>query len=270
MTIVRDHAFGAADAGLLRYSAFGLDVEDHIGLAGARAGGSATGRSVTLRSVASRPRALQQTHVVATQLREDGRLELAIGTDRAGDFWFDSPGAGRFRLRGDGRLIEAACAAGADSGVLCNRMMLGHALPFAALVHGLEVLHVAAVVLPAEAVAIHGDAGPGKTAVALELVAHHGGRMLTDDRLAVEPGDTGVLGYPGIGTASLSRLEASRLGDSALATVGRVLAEDRWSMQLQLATPERSPRSSARFTGCGRARAPGRSRSGASRRPIRG
>jgi hypothetical protein len=215
----------------------GLDVEDHVGIAGAREGGSPTGRALLLRPVTPRPRALPQTRAVSRSVFKDGSLELAVGTDLAGDFWFDAPGAGQFRLRGDGALVEATNATVPHPAAQRNRMLVGQVLPFAALLRGLEVLHATAVVLPSAAIAIH---GAGRTSVALALV-REGARLLDDDLLAVEPADGGVLAHPGFGTVNVSRSEADRLGDSVLAAAGSVIGEDRWSVQLRLDTPERAP-----------------------------
>ena len=220
-----------------RVSAMGLDVEDRVGIAGAREGGSPTGRALLLHPVTPRPRALPQTRALSRSLYKDGSLELAIGTDAAGNFWFDAPGAGQFRLRGDGGLVEATNATVPHPVALRNRLLVGRVLPFAALLRGLEVLHATAVVLPSAAIAIH---GAGKTGVALALVGE-GARLLDDDLLAVEPADGGVLAHPGFGTMNVRREEADRLGDSALTAAGSVIGEDRWSVQLRLDTPERAP-----------------------------
>jgi len=223
-----------------RVSALGLDVEDHVGIAAAREGGSPTGRTVLLRPVAPRPRALPHTRVVARHLREDGSLDVAIGSDTTGDLWFDAPGAGQFRLRGDGELVEATSATVPHSAALRDRMLVGQVLPIAALLRGLEVLQATAVVLPTAAIAIHGPHAAGKTSVALALV-RGGARLLDNDRLVVEPADGGVIAHPGFGTVNLRRQEADRLEESWLAAAGSVIGEDRWSVQLRLDTPERAP-----------------------------
>lgn len=229
-----------AQLAALKFSAFGLDLEDHIGIDGAREGGSQTGRALLIRPVPPKPRPLPPTRPIFTQLDEEGHLELAIGAGPAGEFWFDAPGAGRFRLRGDGGLVEAICAAGPHAAARRQRVLLRRVLPAAALLNGLEVLHAAAVVLPTAAIAIHGPAGADQTSIALELTRRRA-RVLADDHLAVELTEEGVLAFPGIGTASVCRREADRMGESRLAAAGRVIAEDRRHVRLQLAAPERAP-----------------------------
>jgi hypothetical protein len=76
--------------------------------------------------------------------------------------------------------------------------------------------------------------------LALELV-RGGARLLADDCLAVELADGGVLAYPGIGTATVRRQVADRLGESGLAAAGSVIGEDHRSVQLRLGAPERAP-----------------------------
>lgn len=106
--------------------------------------------------------------------------------------------------------------------------------------HGVVVLHAAVVDLGGRAVVIVGRKGAGKTSAALEMVLHHGARLLSGDKALLLPGGAGVgdvrvAGWPdwphvGLGTASRfpELVERFDLG----ARVGEATAAgDLWSMR---------------------------------------
>ena len=90
--------------------------------------------------------------------------------------------------------------------------------------HGVVMLHAAVVELDGRAVVIVGHKGAGKTSSALELILHHGGRMLSGDKALLLPGgDTvrvaGWPDWPHVGLGTLTRfprlLDRFGLGPSA-------------------------------------------------------
>src|SRR5581483_12273022 len=83
-----------------------------------------------------------------------------------------------------------------------ERLLIAQTLPFAALLHGLEVFHASAIVRDGEAVAFVGPSRAGKTSLALELCAR-GARFLADDVLALERRGETLLGHPGSPVASV-------------------------------------------------------------------
>jgi hypothetical protein len=108
--------------------------------------------------------------------------------------------------------------------------------------HGVVMVHAAVVDLGGRAVVIVGRKGAGKTSSALELILHHGGRMLSGDKALLLPGgDDGagtgvrVAGWPdwphvGLGTVSrfpqlVDGFDLGPLVDEARA------AGDLWSMR---------------------------------------
>jgi hypothetical protein len=103
-------------------------------------------------------------------------------------------------------------------------MLTGQLLPFAALLHGLEVLHASAVAIEGRALAIVGAAGAGKTTLACHLVLR-GASFLTDDVLAVEPRDGEVLAHPGAGLVNVRR-SAPSLAGAAGGRLGELLGGD--------------------------------------------
>jgi hypothetical protein len=91
-----------------------------------------------------------------------------------------------------------------------QRLLIAQILPFAALLHGLEVFHASAAVLDGHALAFVGPSGAGKTSVALEL-CRLGADFLADDVLALEIRDGELLAHPGTQIAGLDHAEARRL-----------------------------------------------------------
>jgi hypothetical protein len=83
-----------------------------------------------------------------------------------------------------------------------QRALHTQALPLAAAMQGLEVMHASAVALSGGAALFTGPSGTGKTTLALHLAARGAGFM-ADDVVALEPGETGVLAHRGTGVLNL-------------------------------------------------------------------
>lgn len=195
-----------------RATVFGLDVSAEVDLpflAGARA--AATGRGFVL-SVAegsendfSWPASAK---VVCDQREPDGTVNFRIEAHPETGYLIWGPAYGRHILSADGR--HALCIPGGCAADAWQRLLIAQVLPFAALLHGLEVFHASAVVIDRSAVAFVGPSGAGKTSVALEL-CRRGASFLADDVLAVERVGEELLGYPGTPVAGLDHAEAQRL-----------------------------------------------------------
>ena len=155
-----------------------------------------------------------------------GKPQLDVGRAEAGqiDAEWDTAGAERVvREPGDGRaLLTVDVADGAyrvawrhigqflltagDGRVLCaperggephfERYLLAQILPLAAVAAGVEVLHASAVELDGRAVGVVGAGGAGKSATARALV-EAGGRLITDDVLAVTRDGAGLIAHLG-------------------------------------------------------------------------
>jgi hypothetical protein len=103
-----------------------------------------------------------------------------------------------------------------------QRFLVGRVLPWAALVSGHEVIHASAVRIGDRAVALMGATGGGKTSLALRLVLRGAG-FFTDDVLALELRDGGLIAHPGASTIAIRPGEKAALGRRDLRRLGRVL-----------------------------------------------
>lgn len=96
-----------------------------------------------------------------------------------------------------------------------QRMVVAQVLPFAALLHGLEVLHAGAVALGGGAVAVAAPSQGGKSTLLAALVAR-GAPLVADDVVAAERDAAGaVLVHPGPGLLSLREGGLAALGADA-------------------------------------------------------
>ena len=110
--------------------------------------------------------------------------------------------------------------------------------------HGVVIVHAAVVDLGGRAVVIVGPKGAGKTSTALEMILHHGGRMLSGDKALLLPAGPGtgaggdavrVAGWPDwphVGLGTVSRFPQLVDGFDLGPQVGEARAGgDLWSMR---------------------------------------
>ncbi len=93
------------------------------------------------------------------------------------------------------------------------------ALPLAATLRGLEVLHASGVVLDGRAVLITGPAGAGKSSLAAALV-RAGGALLSDDSVALQLSDGVLIAHTGSVVLQLRAMEHERLSASERDALG--------------------------------------------------
>jgi hypothetical protein len=74
--------------------------------------------------------------------------------------------------------------------------LLGHALSFALISHGIDPIHATVIAVGGRAVALFGDCGYGKSSLAAAFL-RTGHRLLTDDLLVLSPGRNGFTAQPG-------------------------------------------------------------------------
>lgn len=103
-------------------------------------------------------------------------------------------------------------------------IVTAQALPLAATLRGLEVLHASGVVLDGRAVLITGAAGAGKSSLAAALL-RAGGLLLSDDAVALQPRDGTLLAHPGSLALQLRATEDRRLAATERAALGRAAGE---------------------------------------------
>jgi hypothetical protein len=155
----------------------------------------------------------------ARRMRELGDGETTVlSVDRAepAGYLLEAAGVGRVLVSLDG--AELLCDPEpnrADWGFI----LAAQALPLAATLRGFEVLHAAGVVLGGEAVLLAGPPGAGKSSLAAALL-RRGGRLLSDDAVALEWQRGPIVAHPGAGTLYLRAAEHDRLDDEERGELG--------------------------------------------------
>ena len=99
-------------------------------------------------------------------------------------------------------------------------IIAAQALPLAATIRGLEVFHASGVVLDGRALLFAGPPGAGKSSLAAALVAA-GGRLLSDDAVALRLSADTLTAYPGSVVLQLRTADDERLSAGARAALGR-------------------------------------------------
>jgi hypothetical protein len=202
---------------------FGLDVRSNRPLSFLQAArAKPTGRRLGV-SLLTAPEAIgwSSAELISDQRRPDGAVNFQIESDSEAGFRIGGPEYGASVLSVDGGELRGAPGSGGIDA--WQRLLVAQALPFAAVLQGLEVLHASAVALEQGAVAFSGPSGSGKTSIALEL-CRRGAGFLTDDVLALERVGEQLVGHPGPPVAGIARAEAERLNAVAGASRPEVLA----------------------------------------------
>jgi hypothetical protein len=146
--------------------------------------------------------------LVCDQREPGGDAVFSIEAHPDVGYLISGPRYGAHLLSTDGRRLQCVPKGCPDDA--WQRLLIAQVLPFAALLHGLEILHASAVATERGAVACVGPSRAGKTSVALEL-CRRGARFLADDVLALECTGAELLGHPGAPLAGLDHAEARRL-----------------------------------------------------------
>lgn len=205
---------------------FGLDVQsDHplSFLEPAEARPTGRGLELSLLEAAEAIVWPAAAELVSDERKPDGSVNFQIESSAEMGFRIWGPEYGLSVISADGKRLLGAVGGGGEAA--WQRLLVAQALPFAAVLQGLEVLHASAVATAQGAVALSGRSGSGKTSLALEL-CRRGAGFLADDVLALERADGQLIGHPGAPVAGIDRAEAERL--SAAGGTGRpeVLAVD--------------------------------------------
>jgi hypothetical protein len=130
-----------------------------------------------------------------TPLKRLGRCPYQYAHCQDGSTYVRWDDIGEFLISGSGRLIACASVPTAHPESF-EVYLLGQALSFALVKGGFEPIHASCVVINGEAVGFLGDSGMGKSSLAAYFL-RLGHRLVTDDLLAVQIGDTSVRTYPG-------------------------------------------------------------------------
>jgi hypothetical protein len=209
---------------LTRRTVFGLDVHADAALPfleGATA--AATGRELSI-AVADESEAPWPVTArrISDERHPDGSVSFQIEDGGEAGFRIAGPLYGSSTIAADGLRLRGSVGEGGVA--VWQRLLVAQALPFVAVMRGLEVLHASAVATGSGAVAFSGHSGSGKTSLALAM-QRRGATLLADDVLAVERGGEELMAHPGAPVAGVELGEAARLdGDGA--GFGEVLAVD--------------------------------------------
>ncbi len=205
---------------------FGLDVQSDRPLSflePAEAG--PTGRGLEL-ALLEAPEAIgwpAGAELISDQRKPGGSVNFQIESDVESGFRIWGPEYGTSVISADGKKLLGAVGGGRDEA--WQRLLVAQALPFAAVLQGLEVLHASAVATEGGAVALSGHSGSGKTSLALEL-CRRGAGFLADDVLAIERVDGQLVAHPGAPMAGIDHGEAERLSAAGGTARPEVLATD--------------------------------------------
>jgi hypothetical protein len=213
----------------VRATVFGLDVWAELPLCFLQgASARATGRTLEVSGHAGGVEVLgwpEGAALLSDELEPDGAVCFRIEAHPEAGYLLWGPAYGAHLLSADGRRLR--CAPADASEEVWQRLLIAQVLPFAAILHGLEVFHASAVVIDEQAVAFVGPSRSGKTSVALEL-CRLGASFLADDVLALEIDGAGLLGHPGSPVAGVDHAEVERAQvDSAIGEILGVNARER-------------------------------------------
>jgi hypothetical protein len=150
----------------------------------------------------------------------DGRLVMSVDYDGGTGYRVYAPRNGRHLVSPDGARISSAVPRIAPW--RWQRLLFAQALPLAATLRGLELLHASAVQLDGRVVAFVARAGTGKTSLAAHLVAG-GARLVTDDVLAVEWLDERLVAHPGPPTFNVAQEQLALFSAEGRERLGQVL-----------------------------------------------
>jgi hypothetical protein len=223
-------------------AAYGLAVDGDVAVPGlARAAPAALRGRVELSSADAWADAGGEAELLFSQPDALGGEAVRLERSRAG-YRIHIAGVADFAVAADGMRLD--CRAGSAPAWRWQRLLAGHALPMAALLQGIEVLHAGAVALDVAgrrvAVAVAAGSHGGKSSLSINL-ALRGAGLITDDALAVEvTGDERVLAHPGLGAATLRTAEVEQLRRLGLADGLHVIGEDADAVRVLL-EPEDAP-----------------------------
>ncbi len=127
-------------------------------------------------------------------------------------------GCGRVLISPDG--TELLCAPDANSAEDWTSMIASQALPLAATIRGLEVMHASGVVLGGEAMLFVGPSGIGKSSLAAALL-RRGASLLSDDAVALSLSDGALIAHFGAAALHLRPAEEDRLACDEISALGR-------------------------------------------------
>ena len=207
-----------------RHAAFGLtlDVDPLIQIPGLGPADAGAGSDPPTRirldpeGVARRWETSGTTPRRLGELRAGEHPYLTVDVAEPGGYLLWAEGHGRVLIAADGGELLCDPADGRPEWVT---ILWAQALPFAATLRGLEVLHAAGVAIGGGALLLAGQPGAGKSSLAAALV-RRGAGLLGDDALALERRGDSLIAHPSAGLLHLRPSEDARLSAAARAELG--------------------------------------------------
>ncbi len=160
------------------------------------------------------------TAEVVRELRDGDTALLTVELTRPAGYLLHAPGVGRILVAPDG--CELLCDPEPNSAEWTT-LIPAQALPLAATLRGLEVLHASGVVVGEQAVLFAGAPGAGKSSLAAALL-HRGAALLSDDTVALELCEGALVAHPGAALLQLRTAEHDRLSARERAVLGPLTA----------------------------------------------
>jgi hypothetical protein len=163
--------------------------------------------------------ALATTPLRARELRVGETVGLSVDFAEPAGYLLWVKDFGRILISPDG--MELLCEADPVNEDWPS-ILAAQALPLAATIRGLEVLHASGVVMDGRALLIAGTPGAGKSSLAAALV-RGGGRLLSDDAVALQLSGGALIAHAGSVVLQLRSAEDELLSESTRAALGRTL-----------------------------------------------
>ena len=151
----------------------------------------------------------------------DGTVMMTVDEHLEQGYRIDAPGHGRFRVIIDGSLVECAPAEG--PAWRWHRPLFAQALPLAAALNGIEVIHASGVVIDGYGFAFVGHSGAGKTSLAIQLV-DQGAKLLADDVVGLSKIDGQLHAHPGVRFANVAQEQVDSVASGQPERLGSVIA----------------------------------------------
>jgi hypothetical protein len=210
----------------LRSHAFGLDLEGDRGIVGLLPSRRPLRGPATLIEIAERgrpPTGGQTGKEVRRVQGLDGAVRLSIHFHEERGYLLSLPGIGTYGVAPDGLHVTCFPEPGIEDW-RWQRAVVNQVLPLAATIRGLEMIHAGAVSIDGRVFAMVGHPGAGKSSTTLRLILR-GASFFTDDALAIERTDEGLLAHPGAAVSNFPRNERDLMDTGERDRLGKVIGD---------------------------------------------
>jgi hypothetical protein len=215
----------SADRGDYRRTAFGLalSIDTRISVPGLGHSqlSATTGPPSCVRLDANelnrRWKTVTSTPTRARELRFGEEVVLSVDFAEPAGYLMWAQDFGRILIAPDGLELLCEPEPGVESWA---NILPFQALPLAATIRGLEVMHASGVVLDGTAVLVAGPPGAGKSSLAAALV-RAGGALLSDDAVALQMRDDELIAHAGSTVLQLRAMENQRLSEGEREALGQ-------------------------------------------------